>query len=147
MKTIEEKLNYIKDEIKTTPKSGIYKIKETTKEVLDFYTNKKEVLEKVSFEQLKKYSFVREILIKCETKEKLSFTENILDCVYRLETHSFAPELNKLNFINNKGFIIEIKTPQKTTIEDSVSYLIKSLSLTQLKNLIKTTKKQAKKVN
>lgn len=144
MQTIEEKLNYIKNEIKTAPKTGIYKIKETSKEVLDFYTNKKEVLEKVSFEQLKKYSFVSEILIKCESKEKLSFTKNILDRVYRLETHSFAPELNRLNFINNKGVIIEVKTPQKTTIDESVCYLIESFSLIQIKDLIITTKKHSK---
>ena len=144
MKTVEEKLNYIKNEIKNTPKNGIYKIEEIKKEVLDFYINKKEMLENVSFENLKNYSFVSEILKKSELKEKLSFTKNILDRVYRLETHSFAPELNRLNFINNKGVIIEVKTPQKTTIDESVCYLIESFSLIQIKDLIITTKKHSK---
>ena len=51
------------------------------------------------------------------------FISNYNSClkqVERLEIHRFAPELNALHFIG--GNII--KTPQKTTINDAIEYIV-----------------------
>lgn len=51
------------------------------------------------------------------------FISNYNNCkkqVYRLEIHTFAPELNALHFIGGQI----IKTPQKTTINEAVNYIV-----------------------
>jgi hypothetical protein len=56
-------------------------------------------------------------------KANKTFITNYNNCkkqVYRLEIHAFAPELNALHFVG--GNII--KTPQKTTINEAIEYLV-----------------------
>ena len=127
------KLNYIIKEINTTPITGIYKAKQCIKERIDFYTNSINKLESISMEQMRKYSFVSEVLTLSENKEKETFTKKVLKQVVSIETHKFAPELNKLHF-KNETFV---KVPQITTIDEAIVLYIKSNSINQLKALYK----------
>jgi len=135
-----EKLNYILKELKTVPIENIYKAKECIKEKEGFYIGSIDKLEKISLDQLKKYSFVSEVLNLSELKEKLSYTKKILNRVYRLECHKYAPELNKLNFIDKSNSLIEFKVQRVINITDAVSLFIKLSSLKQIKDLVRTCK-------
>ena len=133
METTQIKLDHIISEINTTPINGIYKAKQCIKEKIDFYTNSINKLESISMEQIRKYSFVSEVLILSENKEKETFINKVLKQVVSIETHKFAPELNKLHF-KNETFV---KVPQITTIDEAIAQYIKGNSINQLKALYK----------
>lgn len=127
-----ENLEYIIHELKQAPSTGIFKVKETKKEMLNFYTKEKERLEKVPIEEMRKYSFISELLQKCEQKEKASKTKQVLNRVKGLERHEYAPEMNKLVFNNDEVFSV----PQIKTIEKAVEVFINKSSLSQIKKII-----------
>jgi len=130
--TKEEKLKYIIDELNTTPKEGVYKAKQCIKIKKDAYTEKIEMLEKLTFEQIKKHSFVSEVLSLSERLEKESYINRLKNKVNRLERHAYAPEMNKLHFKDGKS----VNTPQRTTIEEAINYFIFSNSLYQIKRIL-----------
>jgi hypothetical protein len=115
---------------------GLYKVKETKKEMLNFYASNIDRLNSISIEQMNKHSFISELIHKCEQKEKSSKVKFIMNRVKGLETHAYAPEMNELVFNNNEVF----KAPQAKTIEEAVTMFISKSSLIQIKNLIYRTK-------
>ena len=127
-----DRLNYIIHELKQAPTTGIFKVKETKREMLSFYTKEKERLYDIPLEQIQKYSFISELLQRCEQKEKASKTKQILARVKGLERHEYAPEMNKLIFNNDEAFYV----PQVKTIEKDVEVFISKSSLTKIKKLI-----------
>ena len=68
-----ERLKQIKQQLKGAPKTGLYKLEETKKEMLNFYGSKLQDLEKVSEETFKKHCFVSELIKRCEQKERRSY--------------------------------------------------------------------------
>jgi hypothetical protein len=129
--TNQEKLNYILTEIKQTPKEGVYKIKECIKDRIDFYSKDINKLENISFEKLKKHSFVSETLYISETKQKQSYKKKLLSKILKLERHLYAPEMNKIHFKNKT-----VRVPQQTDIYNSIDYIIRVSSINEIKNLI-----------
>ena len=130
--TKEEKLKYIIDELKTTPKEGVYKVNECIKERINFYSSNIDKLDNISEENIKKHAFVSEVLSLSEDKEKKSYIKRLTNKVNRLERHLYAPELNKLHFKDGKS----VNTPQRTTIEEAINYFIFSNSLYQIKRTL-----------
>ncbi len=124
------RLETIKKELRTSIQ-GVYKFKETKKEVIDFYTKNESKLDSIKKETFNNYSFLTEVLQKCELKEKQSFNKKIFKKVIKLEVHRYAPELNKLHLFNNNT----INTPKCTNIENAIAYVIKAFSINQLKNI------------
>ena len=124
------RIETIKKELKVNI-SNVYKFKETKKEVLDFYLSNIDKINSLKQSTFDNYSFLSEVLQKCERKEKRSFTDKIYKKVIKLERHAYAPEMNKLHFKKD----IFIKVPKCTNIESAVLHCIKTLSINQLKNL------------
>jgi len=127
---MQTRLDTVKKELKHNMQ-GVYKFKETKKEVLEFYTNNESKLNSVKKETFNNYSFLTEVLQKCELKEKQSFSNKILKKVIKLERHKYNPTSNKIHLVNDKT----INTPKCINIEGSVAYIIKTFSLNQLKNI------------
>lgn len=133
-----DRIAHIKNQIIDMP--GIYKFKETRKEVIGFYMHKIDRLNLVPEQDFLRHNFLTEVLEKCEVKEKASKITPIHDRVYRLERHRYAPELNKLEFIQHDGDHVYVSTENQTDIENAIVYLLRSMSLKQINNLILTTK-------
>jgi len=130
--TKEEKLKYIIEELKTTPKEGVYKVNECIKEKINFYTLNIDKLDNISEDKILKHAFISEVLSLSEDKEKKSYIKRLKNKVVNLERHLYAPELNKLCFKDGKS----VKTPQKTTIEEAINYFIFSNSVYQIKRIL-----------
>lgn len=125
---MKTRINIIKKEL-NLKMPGVYKFAETKREVLKQYSDKLDQLNLIPEDKFNNYSFLSEVLRKCEGKEKQKYTSKILKNVTKLERHSYAPELNKLHFKNTF-----ISAPQKITIEDAIKHVINTSSLHQLKN-------------
>ena len=130
--TKENKLKYIIEQINSTPKEGIYKVKECIKIKKDIYTEKIGMLDQLTFEQIKKHSFVSEVLSLSERLEKESYIKRLTKKVNRLERHAYAPEMNKLHFKDGKTAIV----PQQTTIEHAILHFIFKNSIYQIKRTL-----------
>jgi len=125
-----DKLKYIINELNSIKASNKY-IFEAIIERKQYYNDTAEQLENIPFETIKRYCFLSEVLRKAEILEKQKFIPKLLDKVVRLETHQFAPELNKIHFKNH-----HINVPQATTITDAITQIISNTSLTTLNGLI-----------
>ena len=125
-----DRIAHIKKQIIYPNMEGVYEFKKT----------KKEVLNKLPEQEFLKYNFLIEVLKKCEVKEKSSKVTSIYSRVYKLERHKYAPELNKLEFIQHDGDHVYVSAEKQTDIENAVAYLLISMSLKQINNLIETTK-------
>ena len=108
MDTISEKLDYINKEIKNTNVNllGDFNIHlENAKEIkYAFYFNSRNKLKNIDAKILLKHNFQAEILSLAELLEKKVIINKILKIKnIKIETHKFAPELNKVT-INKKTF-------------------------------------------
>ena len=124
------RLDIIKKELNHNIQA-VYKFKETKKEVIEFYTNNESKLNLVKKETFDNYSFLTELIEKCETKQKQSFSKKILNKIVKLERHRYAPNMNKTHLPNNET----IKTPECININQAVAHIIKTLSINQLEKL------------
>ena len=131
------RLEQVKQQIKPC---NAYKFKETAKEVIQFYSDNEERLNQISKEFFNSYSFMNEVLRKCESKQKMSKISNIYNRVFRLSVHRYAPQMNCLHFINYNDEIVVFKTPSKTNIDDAVYYLINKSSIGEISRLTKDCK-------
>jgi len=122
METTSDKLKYIIKEIEATP-LHFKEIKLAIEKRVKYYKANEIFLDNISEEKILKHSFQSEVIQLGEKLEKASI---LLDKIKGIETHSHAPELNKLHTIN--GAIIP--TPRKETIKEAVEYIatIKPLS-------------------
>lgn len=120
------KLQYIIQEIQSINIHNKY-VKKAKKDRIDFYTATADKLGNISDEQIKKFSFISEVLRMAEDLEKAHFAPILLDKVTKLETHQNAPELNILHFKDK-----HIKTPQAKTIAEAITQIIRNNSLNSL---------------
>lgn len=127
-----ERLKQIKEQLKTAPKTGVYKLKETKKEMLNFYGSKLKDLEKVSEETFKKHCFVSELIKRCEQKERRSYIPKLKKIIKGLERHVYAPELNELQTIKGNVY----KTPQKTEIDNAIEFIVFNNSISKIRSII-----------
>ena len=123
------KLEYINKEIESLKPFNKY-MKQAIKERKQFYKDKASLLEAITLENIKKYSFRAEVLKRAEVLEKLNFAPKLLDKVIKLETHQNAPELNRLHFRNH-----HINVPQAKTIAEAIAQIIQNSSINSLKLL------------
>tara|TARA_R110000851_G_scaffold316229_1_gene479216 strand:- start:173 stop:592 length:420 start_codon:yes stop_codon:yes gene_type:complete len=135
-----DRIAHIKKQIIYPNMEGVYEFKKTKKEVLNYYIKNIDRLNKLPEQEFLKYNFLIEVLKKCEVKEKSSKVTSIYSRVYKLERHKYAPELNKLEFIQHDGDHVYVSAEKQTDIENAVAYLLISMSLKQINNLIETTK-------
>ncbi len=120
------KLEYINKEIESLKPFNKY-MKQAIKERKQFYKDKASLLEAITIENIKKYSFKAEVLKRAEVLEKQIFAPKLLDKVTKLETHQNAPELNRLHFRNH-----HINVPQAKTIAEAIAQIISNKSLDRL---------------
>lgn len=121
-----EKLKYINKEIESLKTFNKY-MKQAIKERKQFYKDKASLLEAITLENIKKYSFKAEVLKRAEILEKQNFAPKLLDKVIKLETHQNAPELNRLHFRNH-----HINVPQAKTIAEAIAQIINNNSITSI---------------
>lgn len=124
------KLKYIINELNNIKPSNKY-VFEAIKERVKYYNDTAHMLENVTDEQIKNFSFLSEVLRKAEILEKQKFYKILIDKAVKLETHQNAPELNKLHFKRRK-----IDTPKAKTIVDAITQVITTNSLTCLNGLM-----------
>lgn len=141
MTTIREKLKFITEQFNKFKEANIFKVEECIKDRVEFYNNRAQNLDNVSSEALKAHDFKAELISTSIRKQKEGYIDDILDRVFRLEVHTYAPELNKAQFIGKEGTFVEVRIPSKTTIEDATAYIIKTMGLDELQNLVGTTEK------
>lgn len=119
------RIEIVTKNLKKTPKC--YKRLETIRELAEKYSNDPRLLD-IDRSVLEKHDFAAEALSLSSFKEKNKEIGRILTKklpnVFRLETHSYAPEMNKLQY----GSVF-FKVPQKKTISEA----LKTLTLEQLK--------------
>jgi len=127
-----ENIIYVQKQIKSTSGSDTY-IRKAKKERLDFYNSNIEKVNQMDFEKVKAHSFIAEVVRRAEQLRKLALLPKIKKQVVKLETHSFAPELNVLHFTKNRF----LKVPQCKTIESALTFTIQTLSVEYLKTLTK----------
>lgn len=142
---MKDRLSYLEAQI--TNIEGLYKFKETKKEVISYYKKNLDKLNNVPIETFLKYDILKEVILKCEGKEKVSYKNRIYKRVYRLERHKYNPTSNKLHFITKTGNYIFIDTPKCTDIETAVRYLISNNSIIKIKELVSNCKLIAAKTN
>ena len=135
---MKNRISYLEAQI--TNIEGLYKFKETKKEVISYYKKNLIKLNNVPEEAFLKYDILKEVILKCEGKEKISYKSRIYKRVYRLERHKYNPTSNKLHFIAKTGDYIFIDTPKCTDIETAVQYLIANNSIIKIKGLVNTCK-------
>lgn len=127
------KLDYIIKEINKTTNFNKFTI-DAKKYKINYYKNNynKKELKRIKLSRIKLHNFQSETLKYSETLEKQSYKDKLLKCIEKLEIHNFAPELNKLVFIN-KEYIL---TSNKFTIKEALNKLIKNSCISTLKNII-----------
>lgn len=121
-----EKLKYIINELNNIKPSNKY-VSEAIKEQKQYYNDTAHMLENVTDEQIKNFSFLSEVLRKAEILEKQKFYKILIDKVIKLETHQNAPELNRLHFRNH-----HINVPQAKTIAEAIAQIIQNSSINSL---------------
>lgn len=124
------KLKYIINELNNIKPSNKY-VSEAIKERKKYYNDTAHMLENVTDEQIKNFSFLSEVLRKAEILEKQKFYKILINKAVKLERHEYAPELNKLHFKRRK-----IDTPKAKTIVDAITQIITTNSLTCLNGLM-----------
>ena len=125
-----EKLKYIINELNNIKPSNKY-VFEAIIERKQYYNDTAHMLENVTEKQIKDFCFLSEVLRKAEIIEKQKFYKILFNKAIKLETHQYAPELNKLHFKSRK-----IDTPKATTITDAITQIIYNNSLTCLNGFI-----------
>lgn len=114
-------------------KGGNKFIKQAKKDRLLYYSNMLDNVNDLPIETVQKFNFGAEVLNISLEFEKLSyFMKYKYKHIDKLETHLYAPELNKIHF---RGNLINIKTPYITTIEKAIHHVVKSQSLEQIKSI------------
>ena len=128
--TKEEKLAYVLETIKKLPiktKNGL-KAKKIKSEA---YKSTKYNFDTVPVETVLNYSGA-EVLNLAHGLDKVDYFHKYkAKKVLGLNTHKFAPELNELVFMDGSIF----KTPRITEVSEAISFLIKCMSMDQLKAL------------
>lgn len=130
MKTNKEKLQYIINEINSTPKnSGIlgfdFYISKAKKILIDEYTTRQDELTKFDAKFIKNFSFVSQVFQRAERLERKALAHKLIStkCL-GIEAHAYAPELNIAKFKKNFGpETFNIKTPQVTSQKGLTDYL------------------------
>lgn len=117
METIEQKLNYIIEEINKTPNVAPH-INTSKGERIKYYKNSAWRLDAMNPETIKNFDFQGEVITKAENLEKVYMVEKLLQFCTGVEVHKNAPELNTAHFC---GYII--KTPHITKVEDLNAFL------------------------
>lgn len=131
MDTISEKIDYIIKEIELTPQHNKF-IKKAIKDKRSYYYKTRLKLKHVSAVAIINHNFQAETIKRGEYIEKLDFINNYLKKhIKGIEVHNYAPELNKLHFINN---FKPIKIPQIISIEEAIETIAKKYYLSALKS-------------
>lgn len=117
METIEQKLNYIIEQINETPNVAPH-INTSKIERIKYYRDSAWRLDAMSPELIKKFDFQREVITKAENLEKVYFAERLIHFCTGVEVHNYAPELNTAHFCN-----YTIKTPNVKKVEDLTAFL------------------------
>lgn len=126
METIEQKLNYIIEQINATPNFTPH-ISSTKVERVNYYKDMKHKLSEMQPEKITAYDFQREVIIKAENLEKVYMAEKLLHFLTGIETHAYAPELNTAHFcgyeikcsgvINNSSLLAYLSTKPFSLLE------------------------------
>jgi hypothetical protein len=129
--TETEKLNYIIKQIKCYPNDSDF-IKKAKEIKIKYYTNSSKLLNKISDEKIYSFSFQNEIIQYSEKLEKITIINEILNRKkIKLESHGYAPELNKA-FVNKElilcPHVVEI---DKKITKSQLSQNFKSINLKQ----------------
>lgn len=86
---------------------------ESKEVVISYYKDKQSLFEKVTIEQVRDHDFSNEVRTKAKNLKRYDILNKN---VKGLERHTYAPELNKLHFINGQS----ISVSGKTTIEEAI---------------------------
>jgi hypothetical protein len=117
METIEQKLNYIIEEINKTPNVAPH-INTSKCERIKYYKDSAWRLDAMNPETITNFNFQREVITKAENLEKVYMAEKLLHFCTGVEVHNYAPELNTAHFC---GYII--KTPNINKVEELIAFL------------------------
>lgn len=95
-----------------------------------FYTLHAKQLESISIERIDEFSFTTQIKQEAFVVERMS---NLRKVCYKLERHLYAPEMNKLHFLNNTTYTVS----GVTEIEAGLRYAALNMSDTEYNKSIK----------
>lgn len=116
-------------EIKETNKN----IKEAKEKKIQYYKDNFSQLNSYEPEFIKKHDFKGEILNTALTIKKLNYFEKYkYKLIDKLERHEYSPEQNKLYFRGGKNFI---QVPNKTNIQDAITFIVNYRSIEQIKSI------------
>jgi hypothetical protein len=100
---------------------------------LEYYKENLNKVNALSLETIENHNFKLEVFEAAIKIEKLYYFEKYkYKLISGLERHAYAPELNKIHF---RGDSVEVKTPNCTSIDDAIKYIIINQSLEQIKTI------------
>ena len=129
---MQTNIELIKNKINTISSTDKF-IKKAKIQRLQFYKDNLAKVNLMQTEKINEYNFKIEIINHAYNLRKLALTPKIMKQIIKLELHSYAPEMNKLHLTKNRY----IKTPQITTIENALTFLINKMNMDQLTELTK----------
>lgn len=124
-----ENLTLVTEKIKAV--NAAHKFMNKAKKLrLAYYSEKCEQLSFLSTDIIQEHNFEKELLDYSVELEKTELVNRKLRKHINLETHLYAPELNKIHI-----FSTEIKAARITEIENSIKYLIRFFTLSDLQRM------------
>lgn len=129
---METNIKLIQSKINLVPGTDKF-IKKAKIERLQFYKDNLSKVDQMQPEKINKYSFNVEIINHAYNLRKAALLPKIIKQVIKLESHIYAPELNKLHFTKNRF----ISVPGKIDIPSALTFLINTMTLDQLSELTK----------
>jgi pSer/pThr/pTyr-binding forkhead associated (FHA) protein len=141
------KLNYILNEINTIKSNGVH-VKNAKCIKIKYYKLHKQSLNDIDIINIKKHSFIAEVLKLSEVLEKKILINKIVKNVTKIEVHKFVPEINKIHFKNsfiNAPNVISInKVSVNKQLENcnytTVNKYLNLFTINKLKNILLTIK-------
>lgn len=124
-----ENLHLVTEKIKAVKASHKF-INKAKKLRLAYYSGMCQELSYLSTDTILSHNFERELLDYSNELEKTEFVNRKLKKHIGIETHLYAPELNKIHI-----FSAEIKAARITEISEAVKYLIRFFSLSDLQRM------------
>ena len=118
LELVKEKINNVNAEY--IPKKYVALAK---RELIAFYVDNSEKVESMDYAKIEAYDFSSNVRQKAR---ELNVYAKLEGKVVGLERHAYAPELNKLHFVNGKTYTVAGKTDVDSAIKQVASELMQT---------------------
>lgn len=118
LELVKEKINNVNAE--HTPKKYVALAK---RELIAFYVDNSDKVESMDYAKIEAYDFSSNVKQKAR---ELNVYAKLEGKVVGLERHAYAPELNKLYFVNGKTYTVAGKTDIDSAIKQVASELMQT---------------------